>query len=428
MRLSLPAKPKLFYGWWMILACDLILTVSGGVWFYGFGAFLKPIADEFGWSRAATSVGFSLARLESAGVGIPAGYLSDRFGPRKVMLIGIAVTGIGLMLFTQVNNLGSFYAVCIVVALGYGFGFFVPMATAVANWFDRKIGKAMGLFQAGFAGCGLIPPILVLLINIYGWRQTLVIAGIAVVVICIPLSFLVRHRPEPYGYLPDGAQPQQALHRSDVRSAQQKEPSTSLSSSEAREFTVREALRQPSFWLLTAAFSLSSFTYSAVLVHGIPYLIEIGFSAEVAALGMASVTISSFLGRIGFGWMGDRFRMRYLMAICFALQSIGVFVFARAEAFWLLLLSLSVFGPGYGGSMPLRVAMQRDYFGRKTFGTTQGTMLAFISIPTALGPIFAGWIFDVMQSYRLAFLLSALIYIVAIGLIVLAKPPAKARA
>lgn len=416
----------MFYGWWMILACDLIAIVSGGIWYYGFGAFLKPISDEFGWSRAGTSVGFSLARLESAGVGIPAGYLSDRFGPRRVMLIGIAVTSLGLIALSRIDNLGSFYGVCIVVALGYGFGFFIPMATAVANWFEKKIGKAMGLFQAGYGGCGIIPPVLVLLINNYGWRQALVISGIALAVICTPLSLLVKHRPEQYGNVPDGTQAQKVSFPERAETSPQNENgSPGIPSREADEFTLRETMRKPSFWLITIGFGLSSFTFSAILVHEIPYLISIGFSAEIAALGMTCITFSSFVGRLGFGWLGDTFNKRHLMVICFALQLVGILVHARAESLWLLLLSLAVFGPGYGGSMPLRVAIQRDYFGRKSFGVSQGMMLFFVAIPSALGPVFAGWVFDMSQSYRPAFLISAFIYIVATALVMLAKPPAK---
>ncbi|MFC1988952.1 MFS transporter [Chloroflexota bacterium] len=417
-------KKKIFYGWWMIIVCDIIAIYSGGVWYYGFGAFLKPICDEFGWSRAAVSAGFSFARLESAGTGIPAGYLSDKFGPRRVMLIGIIITGIGFLLFSRVNALWNFYAVFILTALGYGFGFFVPMATVVANWFNKKIGKAMGLFQAGYAGCGLIPPILILLINNYGWKTTLVIIGITMWAICLPMTLLIKHRPEQYGYLPDGEEPQQAaLQEKSFSQPQGEASSTSITAYEAEEFTLAKTVREPSFWLITSAFGVSSFAYSTLVVHEIPYLISIGISAEVAALGITCITFSSLLGRIGFGWLGDVFKKRYLMAVCFAIQLAGLLAFAVANAVWLLFISLLVFGPGYGGAMPLRVAMQRDYFGRKSFGVTQGIMLFAVSIPSALGPFFAGWVFDVTQSYRPAFLASTLVYILAIALVMIAKPP-----
>lgn len=319
------------------------------------------------------------------------------------MLIGVTITSAGFLLLSYIDALWNFYAVLTLISLGYGFGFFIPMATAVANWFDRKIGKAMGLFQAGYAGCGLIPPILVLLINQYGWRTTLVLVGLGLWVVCVPLTLLVRHRPEPYGYLPDGEKLEKAGLQREVGSSGGQTASGSASR-EAKEFSLGESLREPSFWLITAAVGMAGFAYSALLIHEIPYLISLGISAEVAALGMTCLTLSSFLGRVGFGWLGDMFAKRYVMAACFAIQLIGVLVLAMVSAVWLVFLALAIFGPGYGGAMPLRVAMQRDYFGRRSYGLIQGTMLLFMALPSALGPIFAGWVFDVNQSYQPAFL------------------------
>jgi len=299
------------------------------------------------------------------------------------------------------------------------------MATAVANWFDKKAGKAMGLFQAGYAGCGLIPPILMLLISDYGWRSTLTIAGIGMLVICVPMTLLIRHRPEQYGYLPDGEEPPAITLAEKTNLAQDKASAASFDTPENKEFTSGESLRHPSFWLITSAFGVSSFAFSALIVHVIPYLISIGISAEIAALGISCITFSSFLGRIGFGWLADAIKMRHVMAMCFALQLAGLLILAEANAVWLIFLSLAIFGPGYGGSMPLRIAIQRNYFGRKSFGVTQGIMLLFAAIPSALGPIFAGWVFDVTQSYRPAFLASTLVYILAMALIMLARPPRK---
>ena len=404
--------PKIFYGWWIIIASSIITTYNGGILFYGFTAFFNPILNEFGWSRAATSLAFSLQRLEG-GIAAPiVGYFIDRLGPRKMSLFAVTVFGLGFLLLSRVDSLPTFYIFFIIISIGHSAGFYAVGAAVVANWFVRKRGKAMGFVTGGVCLAGTLVPVLVWLIDTYGWRQSLVIAGVGMWIIGIPLSFVFRNKPEAYGMLPDG-------------DTEIKSPSVQPQESAVEtEFTAMEAVKTRSFWMLAVGLSISFMAMSAVFVHIMPFLESIGISREKAGFVVTLTILLSVLGRIGLGWLSDYMDKRYVFCIALGLQTVGLLVFANIRSFWHILLFLATFSPGYGAPIPLRPAIQGEYFGRKQFGTIQGLLLSISTVSSMLGPPFAGWICDVTGSYRLAFLLLAVIPAVGI-LMFLLTPPAQ---
>ena len=412
--------PKIFYGWWIIIASSIVTTYNGGIMFYGFTAFFNPILNEFGWTRAATSLAFSLQRLEG-GIAAPiVGYFIDRLGPRKMSLFAVTVFGAGFILLSKVQSLLSFYIAFIVISIGHSAGFYSVGATVVANWFVRKRGRAMGFLTGGVALAGMLVPVLVRLINQYGWRQSLVIAGVGMWIIGIPLSFVFRNRPEEYGMLPDGDVVENEIKDDPkVSSPTIQSPSTAAET----EFTAMEAIKTRSFWMLAFGLSISFMAMSAVFVHIMPFLESIGISREKAGFVVTFTILLSVLGRIGLGWLSDFMDKRYVFCIALGLQTIGLLVFANIQDFWHIILFLVTFSPGYGAPIPLRPAIQGEYFGRKQFGTIQGLLLSISTVSSMTGPPFAGWICDVTGSYRLAFLILAAIPAVGILLFLLTPPP-----
>jgi len=413
--------PKIFYGWWIIIASSIITTYNGGILFYGFTAFFNPILNEFGWSRAATSLAFSLQRLEG-GIAAPiVGYFIDRLGPRKMSLFAVTVFGAGFILLSKVNSLLTFYIAFIIISIGHSAGFYSVGATVVANWFVRKRGKAMGFLTGGVCLAGTLVPVLVRLIDTYGWRQSLVITGIGMWIIGIPLSFVFRNRPEEYGMLPDG-DVVKGETRDDDKISTSPDVQTQPTVIES-EFTAMEAIRTRSFWMLAVGLSVSFMAMSAVFVHIMPFLESIGISREKAGYVVTFTILLSVLGRIGLGWLSDHMDKRYVFCIALGLQSIGLLFFANIRTFWHIIFFLVTFSPGYGAPIPLRPAIQGEYFGRKQFGTIQGLLLSISTVSSMIGPPFAGWICDVTGSYRLAFLILAAIPAGGIVLFLFTPPP-----
>jgi len=277
----------------------------------------------------------------------------------------------------------------------------------------------MGIMTAGYGLSGALVPVVTWLVHQYGWRTTFVMVGIGTWLVCLRLALLVRHRPQQYGLLPDGA-PHLAVVESRNFTTEEVvlEPD-----SEAVGFTARKALRTAPFWLITIAYTLGFLGLNAATVHLIPHLQDVGFSAQVAALSVTGMTLLSIAGRLGFGWLGDSFEKRYLIAICFGLQSVAFLLLAYISQLWLLIPFLLLFGPAYGGSIPLRFSLQGDYFGEKAYATIMGLMWAGGTIGMVISPVFAGWIFDITGSYRIAFIALGAATALGIPLILAAKAP-----
>jgi len=408
-------RPRIFYGWWVVIATSIIIFYGAGTFFYGFGVFFNPIRKEFGWAAATTALAFSLYRLEG-GIGAPiVGYLVDRFGPRRLMLFGTTVVGIGFLFLSRIDSLLTFYASFLVLSLGFSAGMGVVGQVAVANWFFRLRGRALGLMMIGAGAAGALAPLLAWLLITYGWRVSMVIIALGTWIICIPLATLVRHKPEQYGLLPDGDTADSNPGHATLQGENGSEADDGLS--------WQQSLKTRAFWFISIGAALSSAAISSVVIHMVPHLESVGIEPQRASLAITFLTVSSIAGRVGFGFLGDLMDKRYLLAVTFGMQAIGVLFFAFVQSFWMVIPFLIFFGPGYGGSIPLRPALMADYFGRKWFGTIQGLTQAVMTIGGIIGPYVAGGIFDATGSYTSAWLMFAGIVLAGIPFVLLAQPP-----
>jgi len=401
------------------------LLIGSAFYWQGFGVFFLSLQDEFSTNRAALSGAIALSQLEGGMLGPIGGYLVDRFGPRRMMLIGITIMGSGYMLMSYVSSLGMFYIVFLcVISVGMSIGVRVPATVAPANWFIRKRGIAMGIALAGSGMGGIFIPILGYMIVSNGWRQTAVMAGVAVWVLGIPLAMIMRRRPEDYGLLPDGINDKNHTISSYVDSAELTQQSNKPNDED--EFTVKEALRIPVFWLLALVFGLRQFTVAAVSLHLIPFFVDTGRSLEAAAAVLAIVTVTSVLGRIGFGFLVDIFQPRYVMAFSMAMVGLGTLVLTNVTDGWfLLVLFVLIYGVGWGGGATTMNATRAAYFGRRSFGTVSGTMDFLQMFGLVLGPVYAGFVFDATGSYSIAFTSFAVSATTASLLMFFLRPPKK---
>jgi MFS family permease len=412
--LSSLKRKKLFYGWWIAIAAAVLRFFSGGSFYYGFSVFFNPIRDTFQWSAAETSVAFTLRSVETGVFSPIVGALADKLAPRKLMIIGWSIIGFGFILMSQISSLWTFYGCFMLTAVGMSLGTGLVMNTTIANWFTKKRSRALAITFIGPGLSGLLAPLFAFSVGEVGWRQSLLIMGIGLWVVGIPLSLLFRDRPARYGYLPDGEPTSQV-----VKNKQPLQPSVG--------FTAREAMKTRTFWMLSLSQLFQQMGTSAVAVHIVPYLESVNVPTTLAALSVTGLTVCSLIGRLGFGFWGDYATKRYLMTFSIGLQVVGLFVFSMItqNTWWLLIIFLLTYGPGFGGPIPLWAAMQADYFGTKNFGTIMGLLTLTSVIGGLSSPIIAGWIFDVMGSYKLAWQIATLVILPAIPLMLFALPPKK---
>lgn len=399
-----------YYGWWVVLACFVISLLMGGITFFSFTAFFEPIQQEFGWSYTQISIATSLRGLEMGIFAPIVGFLVDRFGPRKLLLFGSVVIGLGLMILSFTHSLLMFYLSFLLIALGAGGCASVVSLTAVAVWFRKNVGLAMGVMASGFGAGGLIVPLVVFLINACGWRLTLVILGAGTWLLGIPLSLVVRDRAETVKLRPG-----EAAAASSSLLSQQVTPS-------APEKPFLELIKRKSFLYLNITEALRMITVNAVVIHLMPYLSSLGIPRATSGAVAAALPLVSIAGRFGFGWLGDRFDKRVVMATTFFLISAGVFAFCYVQSFWVLLLFILLFSPGFGGSMVLRGSLLQEYFGMASFGKLLGIVMGSASLGGIVGPTLAGWVFDTLGTYTPVWYVLCGITGAAIFLIMKMKP------
>jgi len=385
---------KIFYGWWIVLACFLTNLYVSSTVFFGFTAFLDPLVKEFGWSYTQVSFAASLRGLEMGILAPLVGFLADRFGSRKLIFSGVITVGFGLILLSLTRSLTMFYGSFILLAFGAGGCTSVVTMTAVANWFKKNVGIAFAVMASGFGASGLIVPLIVRLIDGYDWRTALIILGLGMWALGIPLSFVIRNKPEQYGYLPDGKLADGRISEHEIQH-------------EKVEISFRKALKKRSFLYLNLAEVMRFMVLTAVVLHIMPYLGSMGISRPTAGLVAAAIPLFSIIGRFGFGWLGDVFDKRYVIAVTFGFMGMGMLAFTHMQANWAIYLFLLLFSPGFGGGAVLRGAVLREYFGRNSFGKMIGILMGFASIGGIIGPTLAGWVFDTLGSYDFIWLVFA---------------------
>ena len=382
----------MFYGWWIVSASFFIAAYIAGAIFYGFTAIFEPIANELGWSHTQISLASSLRGLEVGLLAPIIGILVDRWGPRRLIFSGAIVIAGGLIFLSRATSLGTFYGAFALMAIGTSCCSMTVLMTVVANWFRKNMGIASGIVVSGFGFGGLLVPVIVRLIEVYDWRMTMTILAVGMLATVLPLSLVLRHKPEQYGYLPDGR----------VEGSATFDNGPGLSQAVEVEVTAKQALKSNTFWRLALAFMFHIMVISATVTHVMPYLSSIGFARSRASLMATAIPLTSIGGRLSFGWLGDKVNRRLIAVIAFAMMGLGMlcFGYASSAGTWLLVPFLVLFGIGYGGSNVLRPSLVREYFGRANFGSILGLMLGINMIGGIIGPPLAGWVYDNWGSYQ----------------------------
>jgi MFS family permease len=389
-------NPGLFYGWFVVAAAFAITFVGFGC-AYSFSAFIESLQRDFSASRGSVSLVFALAGFLYFSVGSISGPLADRFGSRRLALIGMILIGAGLVAASVAQSLLQVYAA---YGLGIGLGVgcsYVPAVGAVPRWFARRRGLASGIASSGIGfGTLIVPPLASLLITDVGWRETYLILGVLAATTGAGMALLIENDPRDRGLGPDGDPPQVA--------------STSLPASGA---SITEALRSRQFIGLYAACLFCAFGVFVPFVHLVPYATDHGIPPASAALLVSAIGIGSALGRFFLGGLADRVGRELSLVATFACMALALFAWALSTGFWPLAGFALVFGIAYGGWVALLPAVVMDYFGGRNIGGLIGILYTSAGFGTLIGPAAAGFAFDFVHSYLTPILTSAICNVIA---------------
>lgn len=408
-----------FYGWWIVVSSVLFHGLSGAAFGFTFGQYLLSIEEHFGWSKFAIATSYS-ASLLVAGVLSPAhGWLLDRFRPRSIMQAGTVCFGLGFIALPFADTFIAFVAVIMVMSVGANLSGWLTLTTVTTRWFRRKRALALGLSSTGIGLAGVLSTIVAWSLVLHGWESTAIGTGIAVLVIGLPLCQLMRGYPEEHGLLPDGA-PSPARSTSGAARA-----------AEAAEinFTVGEAMRDRTFWYVSLGHGVALIAVFAVLVHLVPHLVEgLGWSKTSAQSVLTLVTVTSIVGQVAGGYIGDRYNKARMAAACMLMHAVAMVMLAFAASAPFIVFAALLHGLAWGTRGPLMMAIRADFYGRRYFGQIAGYSNVLVMLGPLIGPSFAGWMSDTYGDYTGAFL--AVGIVVGAGSILFLgsrKPPVPAR-
>jgi OFA family oxalate/formate antiporter-like MFS transporter len=421
-------RRRLFYGWWIVVGAVIAQFASMGASGQIGGVFLRPMTEDLEWSAAQYTLGGAAAFVFGGLAGFVIGPLVDRHGPRPLMLVGMVCYSGALFGMSRQQELWQFIVLSM-LAGGAGVSLIGPLVVNVtlSKWFVRHRGWAIALGSMGISLSGLIAPVtMTQVVDSTGWRDAYVVLSVAIIVLVLPVALLMRRSPEDYGMLPDGQ------HTENVDDEELLARAVVVEQDAANSYTRAEALRTRSLWALTLGFGLNLTAMSAILVHGIPFMTDTGFTRTEASVALAVNGLGNLLSKFVWGWGLERFEARLLSTGAFALSATGVslmLVATATDALPVLFLGFFAWGFGFGGTLPLGEFLWARYFGRRYLGAVRSVGVPFTIIFGSAGPILVGLYFDSTSTYEGAFLVLALIYVAGGATIFSSRqPPPKAEA
>jgi MFS family permease len=399
-------RPRLHYGWIVLGAVVFIMLSASGLRAV-LGVFIKPLEAEFGWDRASLSGAAALNLLLLGAIGPFVGWLADRWGPKRVMLLFLGVLGLSAILASRVQSLWQLYATAgVLLALGAGGMGMATAATIAARWFETRRGLVLGILGAGMsAGQLVVIPLAVWLTIHYGWRSSFFWLGVSVFLTAIPVALLfVRDSPADKGLAAYGA------------GAMPRGPGAAPAATD-RRVGLSEAMGHPAFWLLAATFFVCGYTSNGmVLTHLVPHAAEHGFSEMHAAQALGVMGAMNIVGTILSGWICDRFGRKGPLAFYYGVRGLSLLFLLYVWNVPSLHIFAAVFGLNYISTVPPTTTLTANIFGRYSVGTLSGWIFFSHQVGSALGAAAGGWIFDLTGSYSWAFISSAILAFIASGL------------
>ena len=398
-------QSKFYYGFIVAAACFSIQAIGVGS-FLAYGVFFNPLMSEFGWSRAIISGAAALAFFTMGLVGIFVGRLNDRFGPRNLMRITAVFLGMGYLLMFKLATIWQLYLFYgIIFGIGLSSIDVVALST-IARWFSQRRGMMTGIVKVG-TGAGQFTLTLLagVLISSYGWRNAYLIIGSAALPMLILLAQVLKRDPSQID-----------------RSANRIESKPKIVSNRIDSgLSLHETLRTFQLWILSFANLAVTFCLLIVMVHIVPHARDIGVSPTHAAGILSTIGAVSMIGRFMAGVLIDRIGSKRVLIICFLLLIPGLLWLQMADTLWMLYLFASIYGIAHGGIFTTISPLVAELFGTRNHGVILGIVICFGTTGGAMGPILAGYTYDIIGSYSLIFRLIALMSTFGLGLILSLK-------
>ena len=420
-----------FYGWWMVVVAGLVMTLTTVPIFYALPTWFVVLDKRFGWTRAQLTWAFALGRAEAGLFGPIEGLLVDRFGSRRMVLVGLLIVGGGFLLFSRVQELWHLYLAFIIMTFGYGVGGWLPMMTGLNSWFIRRRSLAIALAMVGATIGGIIlVPLLAWAIDpvqhgLDRWRTIAAGVGVVILVMAFPVSRLVRNRPEDYGQRPDGETRPPVPETSDQAAALKASNLTEDSPAPNEvSFTWQEAIRTREFWLIAFGHGCTAIVIVTLVVH-----LGVMLEARDFSLPLIGLVISTYIGvgalfHLVGGYVGDRVPIRKAVFGFAVTQSVALVVLVLADdSKALVFLFAILLGIGYGGRLPLTSSIRGVYFGRRSFASITAISMVPMNIFLIAAPQFAAYMYDFTQSYSVPFLTVAAVNFVGSFLFLILGDP-----
>lgn len=418
-RTHFSKKPKVFYGYWIVLVAFLCCFIQSGVAFFAFSLFVKPLEADFGWGRGEIMVAFTILFLIMAITSPFIGRIVDRYGSKQVISIGALIAGLGFVFLTQINSLWHFYLGYVIIGTGISAMGQVPASAVVTNWFQKKRGLAIGIMSIGIGGGGFVTTPLLgsYLIPNFGWRASYLALAILTWVLIIPLAILVmKTKPADMGLYPDGTEAPEVMKV------------TQASPLDSSGLTPRMALATPAFWLIAVSFLLILFGQAGIMQSQVPHLNDIGFPMSTATAALGLVALMSAIGKFGSGWLCDRIPPKYVCAIGISLQIGGITMLINVQSAspsTLIWLYAILMGLGAGSWLPTMSMLTSTSFGLAYYGAIFGMVSLAQNIGVAAGPLMAGFMYDITNTYHWAFTIFLILFALTLpAILVLRRPKA----
>ncbi len=415
-------RVPIFYGWWVVIAATTVLSAQG-VMFYGFGILFPSMLEEFNWSRTLTSSIFSVQISTNSLFILLMGYLVDRYSPRLLIGLGALFLGLGMIFSSFTREIWHLYLFFgIIVGAGTS-GMYVPPITVVTRWFQMKRGLALGIAVTGIGIGGFLgSPFLNWLIQSFGWRIALPVLGISTgIVVSLAAMVLIGH-PREKGLQPYGAEASRGVHDRESSLISQNQPLTSEKGPDL-DWTVWHALKTRAFFILFLMFFFAEVSLVGVMAHLFTYATENGVPNHIVSWAYGVIGATSLVGKVGIGALSDRIGRVTAFLLSFVLKGTAFIFLLPSPNILFLFLFAAILGLSYGGWTPLFPAILGDFFGLGSMGKIFSILTINFLLGGTCGPILAGWIFDRMGSYSIAFMIfSVICYLAAIFSLLLKAP------